>query len=80
MRARSSTVERTIRCGEASGSNPDESIAMGMRVKQVIAVSLAVVVVVNFLLLLFRKIDLLAFWFLTAVFAVAAYVVLPRMK
>jgi len=53
---------------------------MGMRVKQVIAVSLAVVVVVNFLLLLFRKIDLLAFWFLTAVFAVAAYVVLPRMK
>ncbi|MBI2574535.1 hypothetical protein HYV82_01485 [Candidatus Woesearchaeota archaeon] len=51
---------------------------MGRKAKQAIAVSLAVAVVVNFLLLLFRKTDPLAFWFLTAVFAVAAYVVLPR--
>ncbi|MBI2142569.1 hypothetical protein HYU15_03745 [Candidatus Woesearchaeota archaeon] len=53
---------------------------MGITVKQIIAIILAAAAVINFLLLLFRKTDPMAFWFLTAVFAVAAYVVVPRMK
>ena len=82
-------AERTVRYGEASGSNmlglmpgvesPDES-TFNMKLKKATGAALALIAIANLLLFLFRITNAINFWIVVAVLAAFAWLVLPRMK